>query len=181
MQFSTELVRVIHDGAYAVIPTDTLYGIVCSALNESAVEKLYTIRDREATKPFIVLLADPQQLELFGIDWKKYQRPLSSLWPGPVSIILPCPDAALSYLHRGANSLAFRVPNDDTLRALLAKTGPLVAPSANRAGQPPATTIDEAKKYFGDTVTCYVDNGEMCGTPSTLLRFHEDGTFQKLR
>lgn len=181
MHFPSELVRVLQDGQYAVIPTDTLYGIVCSALNKTAVEGLYEVRDRDGTKPFIVLLAKAGQLTEFGIVWERYQEKLSSYWPGPNSVILPCSGAALSYLHRGTNSLAFRVPNDDGLRALLERTGPLVAPSANLAGQPPATTIDEAKRYFGGTVAWYVDGGMNTGKPSSVIRILDDGKIEKLR
>jgi len=52
---------------------------------------------------------------------------------------------------------------------LLLKTGPLVAPSANRAGKRPAQTIKEAQKFFGSDVEFYMDAGRITGKPSTLI------------
>ncbi|NUQ57357.1 MAG: L-threonylcarbamoyladenylate synthase, partial [Candidatus Paceibacter sp.] len=71
-------------------------------------------------------------------DTDSTQEKLNKLWPGKVSIIFPCPDEKFYYLHRGSNSLAFRLPNDEYLRDLISQTGPLVAPSANLEGMPPA-------------------------------------------
>ena len=76
---------------------------------------------------------------------------LTDVWPGPVSVILPCKNKKLKYLHRGKNKLAFRVPRTRILRYILTKIGPLVAPSANLQGQKPAETIREVKSYFGES------------------------------
>src|SRR5204863_149383 len=65
------------------------------------------------------------------------------------------------YLHRGTNTLALRLPKDESLQNLLKKTGPLIAPSANVEGLPPAKNITDAKKYFGDGVDLYIDGGEI--------------------
>ena len=90
--------------------------------------------------------------------------------PGKTSIILPCPDEKFHYLHRGSNFLAFRLPADAPLRQFIYRTGPLVAPSANLEGLPPATTIEEAQNYFGDKVDFYIDGGKMEGSPSKLIK-----------
>ncbi|MEK7077097.1 MAG: Sua5/YciO/YrdC/YwlC family protein, partial [Patescibacteria group bacterium] len=58
--------------------------------------------------------------------------------------------------------------------------GPLVAPSANIEGKPPAWTIKEAKKYFGDKADFYVDGGTIKKSPSMLIKI-EDGTAVRLR
>jgi L-threonylcarbamoyladenylate synthase len=86
-----------------------------------------------------------------------------------VSVILPCLSDSLSYLHRGTQSIAFRIPDDERVYDFLQKTGPLVAPSANPQGQEPAYTIEEARSYFSDRVDFYVDEGEKRAKPSTLI------------
>lgn len=176
-----KLRAVVAAGGYAVLPTDTIYGIVCDARNEPAVEGLYRIKQRTESKPFIVLLSDTAQLELFHIPWKRYESTLERYWPGPVSIILPCTDEQFRYLHRGTHTIAFRLPAKEELRELLRKTGPLVAPSANPEREPPAATIAEARQYFGDQVACYIDGGELRGAPSTIISIETDGTIAKLR
>lgn len=66
------------------------------------------------------------------------------------------------------------------LRTLLHKTGPLVAPSANLEGHPPAWTVREAKRYFDDKVDFYIDAGRLGGRPSTLIKI-ENGKVIVLR
>ena len=95
---------------------------------------------------------------------------LKEFWPGKVIVIMPCLDEKLAYLHRGTNSLAFRIPDNVLLQNIISKVGPLVAPSANPESMSPATTIKEAKKYFGDSVDFYLEGGKIKSPPSKLLK-----------
>jgi tRNA A37 threonylcarbamoyladenosine synthetase subunit TsaC/SUA5/YrdC len=89
-------------------------------------------------------------------------------------VVIPCDDAH-AYLHLGKHSLAVRIPDDDALRQLLGQTGPLVTTSANQPGEPPATTLDEARAYFGEDVDFYIDGGVISGRlPSTVIRVVDD-------
>ncbi len=171
--YTRELADVLKTGGIAVLATDTLYGIVASALQKNAVEKIYTIKARDLDKPYIILLSSAVELKNFGITPTSEQSVyLNSVWPGKVSVILPLPTSTSTlyqYLHRGKKALAFRVPAKSELRELLKQTGPLVAPSANTQGGEPAITVDEAKSYFGDLVDMYVDEGLIEGSPSRLV------------
>ncbi|MEK7513183.1 MAG: L-threonylcarbamoyladenylate synthase [Patescibacteria group bacterium] len=165
-----EIVHCLKNGGIGVMPTDTLYGLVGSALRSATVARIYRVRHREPGKPFIVLIASPVDVKKFGVRLPpRTVAVLEKLWPGPVSVILPCPGAKFRYLHRGTRSLAFRVPKPPALRALLRKTGPLVAPSANPAGRPPAATPRAAWNYFGANVDFYVGGGRLSGAPSALI------------
>ncbi len=168
-------------GAVGVLPTDTIYGIVGSALNKETVERIYWLRRRNRKKPMIILIGSLGDLKEFGVVLGPKERALARrVWPGKVSVILPCRSARFSYLHRGTKSLAFRMPEPAWLRAVLKKTGPLVAPSANIEGEPPARTINDAKKYFGEHVEFYADAGARVSLPSTLVKI-DNGTLQVLR
>lgn len=167
---NSKLVEIIKNGGVGVLPTDTLYGLVGSALNKKSVEKIYKLRKRNSGKPFIILISSLKDLNLFEIKLEKEtEKLLKKLWPGKVSVILACVSKKLKYLHRGTNSLAFRIPKNKKLINLLKKTGPLAAPSANHEGKKPASTITEAKKYFGNKVDFYVDGGILKSQPSTLV------------
>lgn len=153
-----------------MLPTDTLYGLVGSALVPAAVRRIYRVRKRETGKPLIVLIASLRDLARFGVSLTPGQKKFArAVWPGRVSIILPCRFQKYKYLHRGKGSLAFRMPAPEKLHALLKKTGPLVAPSANVSGHPPARTLAEAKRYFGTAVDFYVSGGKKSGRASTLV------------
>ena len=184
MLFSDDIISSLRAGKLAVIPTDTLYGIVCSARDKEAVEKLYRIRGRHETKPCIILIADISGLEEFGITLSEAdEKALSQVWPGKVSVAFDCAfenAEEWNYLHRGTKALAFRIPDDEELRTLLRNTGPLSAPSANPEGKSPAHTVAEAKSYFGDQVVIYVDGGYRDSFPSTVARLH-NGVWEVLR
>ena len=169
--FTKESVRILKAGGVGVIPTDTLYGVVAQAFHPAAVERVYQIRRRTPTKPFIILISSSADLTKFSVVLNSRSKKfLAKYWPGEVSVILPCKKNKLAYLHRGTNSLAFRVPGSAGLREFLKKTGPLIAPSANIEGKPPAKTIGQAKKYFGGGVDFYLDAGRRDSKPSTLVR-----------
>lgn len=171
----TAIAPDLHSGAVGVLPTDTIYGIVGSALNKRTVERIYRLRKRNPKKPMIILIGSVADLGMFGVRATgKAKKIVNDVWPGKVSVVMSMKTSGsavkkFAYLHRGTKTLAFRLPKPLWLRTLLRKTGPLVAPSANTEGKHPAPTILEAKKYFGDAVDFYIDVGRLVAAPSTLI------------
>ncbi len=164
-QITKEIGEDIKKGSIGVIPTDTIYGIVCSAMNKKSVEKLYKIRKRNLKKPMIILISSAKDLDLFDIKIDK--KIINKYWPGKVSIIVPV--KKFEYLHRGKDSLAFRLPDNKALIKLLKISGPIVAPSANIEGKKPSETIEQAIEYFQDKIDFYVDCGKLKSKPSKII------------
>lgn len=170
-----EIADYLLKGEPVVIPTDTLYGVLALANSQKAVEKVYKLKGRNPIKPVIILIADFDDLKRFEIkptEWQMTQ--LEKYWPGRFSMILPCDNGSLEYLHRGTETLALRLPNDELLQSLIRLTGPLIAPSANPEGLEPALNTTNANDYFGDGVNLYIDDGIRHGEPSTLLSLIND-------
>jgi L-threonylcarbamoyladenylate synthase len=160
-------------GAMGILPTDTIYGLAARAADAEAVERLYKLKRPEG-KPGTVIAANLEQLEELGLKYR-YLKAVEQFWPGPISIIIPCPEPALQYLHRGELSLAVRIPADKNLQQLLHATGPLMTSSANYPGEPPATTTQQAHDYFGNKVDFYADGGDLSShQPSTIIRVIDD-------
>lgn len=185
-----DLILALEDGRVAVMPTDTIYGMVCKALSPNAVNHVYEIRSRAPEKPCIILIGDTSELEKFSVNISEKQKSelarywsLKSAGEGErgVSIVLDCLDDKFEYLHRGTKTLAFRLPKIKELRDLLLKTGPLIAPSANIEKFPASESIEYARNYFGDKVDLYVDAGPIVSKPSQIVRLHPDGTVTILR
>lgn len=187
------LVQTLVDGGVAVMPTDTIYGMVARAQSESAVNRVYEIRKRAPEKPCIILIGNTLELEKFSVALSKEQKnKLKEYWIDslksdgtkelrPTSIILDCANDKFAYLHRGTKTLAFRMPNLQDLRELLLKTGPLIAPSANVEKFPESENIEDAKKYFGSLVDLYIDGGECRSKASKLIRLQKDGSISIIR
>ena len=175
------LIKILQEGGVAVMPTDTLYGIVGKAENEDVVNRIYTIRKRNPEKPCIILIGDIGELEKFGIVITQEQKKTIEKYKEPTSFILDCLGERFSYLHRGTKTLAFRLPAQKDLQNLLKKTGPLIAPSANLEARPPSENIAEAKRYFGRLVDLYINGGEIKGKASKIVRLYKDGSVDVLR
>ncbi len=162
--------KVLQGGGIVVVPTDTLYGILTRASDKKAVERIYSIKGRDEDKPFIILITSIAELEQFGIKKSVYDK-YQEIFQPKTSVILPCTSVKFKYLHRGKESLAFRIisKRNGHLYKLIKKLGPLVAPSANPQGKEPAKNRREAKAYFGDKVDAYVCYGTKSSKPSTII------------
>ncbi len=172
--------RLLKEGGVGVIPTDTLYGIVASALSREAVSRVYRLRRRDPKKPSIILISGLSDLRLFGVRPTPVQMAaLRRIWPGKFSVVFKTKGAG-RYLDCGTGTLAFRYPESRVLQRFLRDSGPLVAPSANWEGYPPAVSVSAARRYFGARVDVYVDTGPKRGRPSTLVAF-KGRRFQTLR
>lgn len=163
-------VEALNAGGLAVVPTDTVYGLVCRAQDETAVAKLYALKNR-AQKPGTVIAGSIDQLVDLGIK-RRYLTAVEQYWPNPISIEIP---HDLAYLSQNTGRQAFRIVADDTIKELLDKTGPLLTSSANMPGEDPAENIEQARQYFDDEVGFYLDGGDISNiSPSTLIRIVDD-------
>ena len=173
-------VELLKRGHPAVLPTDTLYGICADATNPEAVEKIYTLKWRNRRKPLIVLVEDPLWLErFFGIPYSGLAEKLL-LHPKPISVILPV--KGFEYLTRGGRGIAFRLVKGGFIKDFLrAFKRPVVAPSANWEGHPPAENPFHAYLYFGDAVPTYYNAGTLKGNPSALVSLLDAERVEVLR
>jgi len=163
-----EIAKVLREGRVALLPTDTIYGLHAVATDADAVARITDLKGREETKPFIVLAASIDQLRELGISASaELLEQLDSIWPAPLTAILPlsAPIAA----SRGASTLAVRIPELAWLRDLASRTGPLVSTSANRSGEPPATSPQNVARELQNRIDAIVDGGTRDGEPSAIL------------
>lgn len=168
----SKIEALLKQGSVGVLPTDTVYGLVCRAADEAAVDRLYGVKDRH-NKPGTLIAASVDQIVELGIP-RRYLTAVEQYWPNPISVVIPSVPS-LSYVDLGKMSLATRIPSDDRIARLLKNTGPLLTTSANMPGEPTSKTISQAKKYFGDKVDFYVDGGDLSGRPeSTIIRVVDD-------
>ena len=140
-----------------VCPTDTVYGLSARVGDEEAIGRIKNLKGRNDNR-FIILLESAEQLKDFGIRVTERQEAfLARIWPGPVTVAFD-------------EWRAFRVPNYPKLLNLIRDIGPIISTSANKAGQPLVTDIEQAREIFGDKVDAYLDDGKLDNEPSMLVK-----------
>jgi len=174
-----DAIETIRQGGVGIMAVDTVYGLVTRADNQEGVKRLYALKHREK-KPGTIIAAGIEQLVELGVE-RSFLEKVDQWWPNSLSVIVPTGDN-LFYLHQGLDSLPFRIPKDENIRALLKQTGPLATSSANHPGEPTSEQVEQAWNYFHDQVDFYVDGGDMSGrAPSTIIRINDNGSIEVLR
>jgi L-threonylcarbamoyladenylate synthase len=165
-------------GELVAFPTETVYGLGADAFNPSAIAKVFEAKKRPYFDPLIIHIADADSLEriadLSTLDaavLKKVETLTGSLWPGPLTLILPkkslIPDIATS----GLKSLALRLPAHPVARKLIRlSTGAVAAPSANRFGCLSPTRAAHVQEQLEGGIDFIIDGGRTgLGLESTIL------------
>lgn len=164
-------VDAVRRGEVVVIPTDTVYGIGADAFDADAVAAVLAAKGRGRDMPPPVLVPDPRTVDGLARDVPDAARRLiDALWPGPLTLILWAQPSLHWDLGETAGTVALRMPDDEIALAILTETGPLAVTSANRTGEPAATTVTDAAVQLGPSVAVYVDGGPRTGVqPSTII------------
>jgi L-threonylcarbamoyladenylate synthase len=166
-----DVVDALQTGGVVVLPTDTVYGLVALAADASATARIFTLKQRTEGVPLAVLCASTAQaLSLTAHpDDPAVLSVAARWWPGPLTLVLPRRPGLELHLGEPASTIGLRVPDDDLLQAVAERIGPLAATSANRHGEPVATTAEEARRAFGDDVARVVDGGRLTERSSTVI------------
>ena len=153
--------EIIARGGVIAFPTDTVYGLGCDMFNADAVERIYTIKGRPASLPLIAMFAEVEQWPLVAASLPESAREyMQRWWPGPLTIIVPARADIPVRVLGGGSSIGMRIPDLVVTRQLLRLTDrPLATTSANRSGQPAATTARQVAAQLGDTVDLILDGG----------------------
>lgn len=109
--------EVLRRGGIAIIPTDTLYALVCNGLNSKAIEKLSQIKGLTEKHLLSVICKDMSQAAQYARIENKAYRIMKDQLPGPVTYILPASNT-LPKAFKGRKTVGIRVPDNDFARAV---------------------------------------------------------------
>ena len=167
-------------GDVVVYPTETVYGLGADALDADAVGQVFEAKGRDRD--------DPLSLGVASVDAALgHTRPttvatafMRAFLPGPVTVVVERKRTVPDALTAGRDRVGVRVPDHPIARALLAKTGPLTATSANVSGTGSVTSVDDLDGRIRKRATTVIDGGETPGTESTVVdpdagRIHRRG------
>ena len=166
-----EAAAVLRKGDLAVMPTDTVYGVAADAFSPAAVAGLLAAKGRGRDMPPPVLVGTVRAATALMEDLTAPGKDLiEEFWPGGLTLVVRANRSLIWDLGDTKGTVAVRMPLHELALDLLKETGPLAVSSANRAGEPPATTADRAQDQLGDAVSVYLDGGPCPGeVPSTIV------------
>ena len=163
---------IIKNGGLVAFPTETVYGLGADACSQEACLKIFEAKGRPANNPLIVHVAsvqDAKDIVHFNDDAEK----LASLWPGPLTLVLPKKDNSMlaECVTAGLNTVAIRIPADPIALSLIRDSGcPIAAPSANKSGSLSSTNYEHVRKNFGNEIFILTSNGNVTyGLESTII------------
>ncbi len=180
-------VQALAEGKLIALPTETVYGLAASALCESAVERLFTVKGRQRRQPLTLAIKSADDALDFVPDISRLAERLARrCWPGPVTLVLDDrhPDSVVKQLPLSVQeaispegTLGLRVPAHAlVLDILRLSAGPLALTSANRSGQADSVTAQEVADSLGDDVDLILDDGRSkYAQPSSVVRVNAGG------
>ncbi len=180
-------VQALAEGKLIALPTETVYGLAASALCESAVERLFTVKGRQRRQPLTLAIKSADDALDYVPDISRLAERLARrCWPGPVTLVLDDrhPDSVVKQLPFSVQeaispegTLGLRVPAHAlVLDILRLSAGPLALTSANRSGQADSVTAQEVADSLGDDVDLILDDGRSkYAQPSSVVRVNAGG------
>lgn len=164
-----QIAELLRQGEVVIAPTETKYGMLANASNETALAKLFELKGRPEFMPTAVFLRSVAEIKMFGKLSAKAENIAEEFLPGPLTIIIESHHANKSYLVN-ENKIGIRISGSDLISQLVEEVDfPVTATSANLSGQPDCITIQELYQLFGDKVSLYVDGGSLEGEASTVI------------
>ena len=178
---AAKLAQRLRQGEAAIFPTDTLPAL--ASLPEQAGQ-LWALKQRPQHKPVILMAASgPELWRWLEVDPLPAWLELADrYWPGALTLVLPAASRLVEPLHPGGTSIGVRVPACEQALALLQLSGPLATTSANRSGEAPCLSPEQAAQRFPEVPQLGpVPWPQPSGEASTVLRWLETGSWEVLR
>jgi L-threonylcarbamoyladenylate synthase len=164
-------IEAVKGGELVVLPTDTVYGLGADAFTAHAVTSLLNAKGRGRDVPPPVLVGSRHTLDGLVFNLPRTARDLvEAFWPGALTIVVQHSPTLQWDLGETGGTVAVRMPLHPVAIELLRETGPMAVSSANKHGQPPATTAEEAREQLEYAVRVYLEAGPCPDpVPSTIV------------
>ncbi len=165
-----EASKTIISGGVIVYPTETVYGIGASALDEQAILRVFQIKKRPMSMPIFLAVSSLEMLDRVAELNEGDREILERLMPGPVSVLVRRKSVVPDVLTAGAPLVGIRFPDHEVALRIIDAAGPITSTSANRTGSPSPACAEEVSPEIADRVEMVLDGGKCkFGQPSTLL------------
>ena len=167
-----EIHRILERGGLVCLPCNGTYRIVADLTNEDAVTRLFQSKHRVKKAPSLVFVDDVDMLKEVVHEISPQARELSSLWPGPLTILFDLNPSLPSKIKKqlGKGKIGVRVPDSRLMRDVISALGrPILVSSANRERKPGAESPAQIRKNFNAQVDMFIDAGDLPREPSSTV------------
>lgn len=168
---------VFRTGGVVALPTDTLYGLTCVFGDESAIERIQTMRGFDiATRPMTFLLPDLGELPRYAVVGESAYNVLRKIFPGPYCAeLVAAPTVPAPFVHQDRRTIGVRIPGTALCEKLLWSLGkPLLTATAKSLSGDTLTSATEIKRELGKSLELILDAGTLSGPPSTVVSLAGD-------
>jgi L-threonylcarbamoyladenylate synthase len=168
-------IDILNKGGTIVFPTETLYGLGADIQNDSAIEKVITLKGRPKNMPIAVACSGLDHAKQVAEVTKMAENFIKHCLPRPVTILLKVRKEINQKLTAGSQLIGLRFPDEPLTITLLERFGPITATSANLHGDADPVKIDDTVRSFGPKVDLYLDTGpSRLAKPSTVVDISSD-------
>lgn len=179
--------NLLESGQVIALPTDTVYGLACSANNREAIQKLYKIKGRICTKPVAICVSEIKHVLHWGIADHLPLKLLQALLPGAVTIVLyKSKNLDNPYLNPGIDKIGIRIPKFNFIREVTKELkAPMALTSANFSSQKSTLNVNEFRELWPQLGAVF-DGGQLGlseeqRAASTVIDLSERGKFKVIR
>lgn len=163
---------ILKSGGIVAVPTETVYGLAASALDDNAIKNVFKAKGRPQDNPLIVHISGMDMLRKVAREIPDTAvKCANAFWPGPFTMVLKRTDLVAESVCGGLDTVAIRMPSEQSIRDIIDCSGlPLAAPSANTSGMPSPTTYTHVLNDLDgkiDAVVC--GNDCLVGVESTVV------------
>jgi L-threonylcarbamoyladenylate synthase len=172
IQHLQQAADVVLSGGVIAYPTDTIYGLGANALDAAAVAKVFELKQRDKSRPILVIAYDLKQIENLVTTIPESAIQLAHhFWPGPLTIVFNASPKIASALLGPGNTIGIRIPDNIICQELLRRCGvPITSTSANISRGRNPVSIDDVIANFGDRLDLFIDGGVASSDiPSTVV------------
>ncbi len=169
-------VKVLCSGGTVAIPSETVYGLGADATNASAVQKIFTAKNRPTGHPLIVHIRNIDSARTFSSEFNVVAEILgATFWPGPLTLLVKRSSKVIDEITGGRDTVALRVPAHETFQLVLQRfaqigSGAIAAPSANIYGSVSPTSAQHVLSDMGHLIDAILDGGNCeVGIESTII------------
>jgi L-threonylcarbamoyladenylate synthase len=163
--------RILDSGGIIAFPTETSYALGINPFNSIAVDKVFNLKKRAASKPLLLIIAEVNVIDKYVIELPPiFHKLAKKFWPGPLTMVMKVRDIFPLNIRCGGDKLGFRVSSSLIAREISRFCGyPITATSSNISGKKDCLKAEQVVEEFNQKLDLIIDGGTTPGGCSTVI------------